>query len=142
MENTSVLKIPILHRTVPYIYVRMEHLTNRYRVSANYQYLNSNYGLKLSLIRDLEKIFNQDNKYFKIKDSQILKETTTDNWQDWNMIHEGNSLLISRLLVQRKDSLTSLIVLNRNFEDDKDSSIFFASDKYFTIDQFLEDSDV
>ena len=132
MDKIS-LKIPIMHRTVPYVYIKMSLINDRYRLSANYKYLNEQYKLKMSFIRNFEDIYNHNNKYFEIIDNMITikdhKNQTSS--QSWEMGSGENTLKIIRIIYI--DS--SLIYLFREYKGVKNCSIFFSSTELSSINQ-------
>lgn len=138
-------KIPILHRTVPYVYVKMNNLNNRYRLSCNYKYLNEHYGLQINFIRDLTKIEYPVNTFFKIIDNKIklsdlsdlsdLKNLEKVVNQTWELGDENNSLKIVRLIHDK----CTIIIFHRVFKEDENYSIFYASDSIPNINTFLKD---
>lgn len=142
MEDSAVIKLPILHRSTPYVYVKMDLSSKSYRLSANYKYLNEQYNLKINFIRDFNKIDCVNNKYFSVDttdDISVLLKNSTE-WQTWNMGDSVKGLLISRLIVTEGSDTNTIIVLKRFYDDDINYSLFFASTKYYTIDQFLGDT--
>ena len=140
-DDTISIKIPILHRTIPYVYIKASTVCNSYRLSGNYKYLNEHYQLKINFIRDLHKVekYHWANKYFNIDNNCNIEIDLNSNWQTWNLSDTPNNILtINRLIV--KDALgdSTIIVLNRNYNSDLNSSLFFASSEYFSINQFLD----
>jgi len=135
MENLS-LKVPVLHRTAPFIFLKMNKYNKNYRLSANYKYLNSKYDLKMNFIRDLDKIHYPDNKFFTIKENVIYLKKN-NNIQEWLLKEsEDNTLYISKIIYDD----TSIMVLKRIFQDDINYSIFFGSLSYYNLNHFLEES--
>ena len=140
-ENIN-FKIPILHRTVPYVYVKMNNFNNRYRLSCNYRYLNEHYGLKINFIRDLTKLEKLENTFFKITDNTIklndlnmLKDLKKVVNQTWELGSDKNTLKIVRLIHDK----CTMIIFHRIFENDENYSIFYASKTIPNINTFLKD---
>ena len=139
MEQKAItLKVPVLYRSVPYVYIKMNNIDNRYRLSGNYKYLNEHYGLKINMIRDFDKIEHSSNKYFSIVDNSIDLFKKSD-WQNWKMGEGDNTLLVQRMIINHEKENHTIIILTRNFKGDINSSIFFCSPSYYNINHFLED---
>lgn len=143
-NNDSLsLKIPILHRTVPYIYIKTSITCNSYRLSGNYKYLNEHYNLKINFIRDLDKINNdnKNNKYFILDNNNNINIKDGDKWQKWKIGSDtNNELHISRLIVDSALGASTIIILQRKYFEDINYSIFFSSTNYFNINSFLQES--
>ena len=135
MENIS-LKIPIQNRSTPYIFCRISDSTHNYRVSCNYEYLNTTYNLKINFYRNLD---ISKNKFFTLTKDKDIELTNYNDWQHWSLTHDSSNYIdISRLVIVEKDSCNSIIVFKRIFEEEYNCSVFFCSDKYFNIQQFIE----
>jgi len=133
MEYSS-LKIPITYRSAPYVYIKINNNSKRYRLSCNYKYLNEHYGLKMKFIRDLDNIYYPINKYFNIVDNEILINNDLDSlYQTWDLGSDENTLKITRIL---NDDVVFLI-LHRVYDGEYDYSIFYGSKKYNTINELL-----
>jgi hypothetical protein len=139
-DDTISIKIPILHRTIPYVYIKASTVCNSYRLSGNYKYLNEHYNLKINFIRDLIKIDGNhwDNKYFSIDPFGNVTTKEKSLWQEWCLnAAQDNTLMIYRLIIKDEKGDSTLIILNREYKDEKNSSVFFASNCYYNINQFL-----
>lgn len=135
MENIS-LKIPIQNRSAPYIFCRISDSTHNYRISCNYEYLNTTYNLKINFYRNLKEI--NKNKFITIYQNDI-KLNDFDKWQHWTLeVDKDNYIYISRLVVNESASCNSIVVFRRFFHMDYNCSVFFSSDKYHNINQFIE----
>lgn len=142
-DDTISIKIPILHRTIPYIYIKASTVCNSYRLSGNYKYLNEHYNLKINFIRDLTKIseWNWNNSYFNINNDVSIGIKTKHDWQTWNLSHDThNSLSINRLIIKSDKGDSTIIILNRDYRGETNSSVFFSSNCYYNINQFLEEN--
>lgn len=129
MNNLS-LKIPIMHQTCPYIYLRIGQDSNRYRISMNYKYLNEHYNLNLNFIRDLSKIHNHDNIFFKIENN-IIYPKNIGHTQTIKLGNNNNNKCIVHKIIYKK---TCIMVFERIFEDEVSNfSIFFASENINNI---------
>lgn len=137
-DKTISLRVPVLFRSVPYVYIKMNSIDNRYRLSGNYKYLNEHYGLRMNMIRDFTKIDNHSNRYFEIV-SGIAYVKHESDWQNWKMGKDNNILTIQRRIVQHKDISNTIMILTRKYYDETNSSIFFCSNQHYDINQFLDE---
>ncbi len=136
MENYESYKVPISHRTSPYVYMRLSSIDHAYRLSGNYKYLNEHYNLKLNFIRDLDKVYdkNKDNELFIIEDNHIkIKEI--NKWQTYSFGTVDNALLVYRILL----GTDTIMVLHRKYKGEDDFSLFFSSTTLYNINQRLEE---
>jgi hypothetical protein len=136
MENEyQSIKVPIMHRSVPYVYLKMSNDCNRYRLSANYKYLNENYNLKMNFIRDLEKIYNNNNKFFNIVDNKIIIKDRVQaaKYQTWEVGDDFNKLNITRIIFEA----TTILILHRDYKGDINHSLFYASTDDIDLNIFL-----
>lgn len=61
--DTITTKVPIKiggTDTQPYFFIKWACADKRYRISASFKYLNTNYGLHINIIRDFNKIKAED----------------------------------------------------------------------------------
>ena len=142
METENV-KVQITKNALPYIYLKISDDSNRYRLSANYRYINEHYNFKMNFIRNLDNIFPQNNKIFTIQDNKInissdIDKIVEEEIEEIEEIVVGkglNTLNIIKIII----GCTSIILFKRIYHDDENHSLFFASTKYNTINQFLEE---
>ncbi len=136
----KILKIPLNNNDTPHVFVKMNDIDNRYRISVNYQYLNEKYGLKMKMIRDLNKI-EKENDYFQITNNVVKIKykpiQPTPPIQTWQLGRLDNTIDVQRMLIQKGGTLTTLLIFKRNYYDDINYSIFFSSNHYNTINEFL-----
>lgn len=134
MSDHTSLKIPIMHRNNPYIYIRINNNDDHYRISMNYKYLNEHYNLKLKFIRDFSKIDNHDNKFFKIVDD-IIYPKNIGYTQTITLGTDRNKCIIYRIIYEK----TSIMIFKRMYEDSPENySIFFASENISNINDIGE----
>jgi len=136
MEKYESHKVPISEGSAPFVYMRLALDDKSYRLSGNYKYLNDHYNLKLNFIRDLEKIYpeNQTNTLFKIENNMILIKDLL-NWKKFEFGESDNTLNVYRLLLGED----SIMILHRNYLGDEDYSLFFSSTKLYNINQKLKE---
>lgn len=133
--NNSI-QIPLTTYNSPYIFVKINDIDDRYRISVNYKYLNENYNLKLKMIRNFDQIKNTCNQYFKIVDNQIYFESD----KQWVLGTEKNSVIIDRRIITENNHKSTIIFFKRIYNDTVNQSLFFSSDYYNTINEFLKES--
>jgi len=142
-KKESVLKVPILHRTVPYIYVKMNDTDEKYRISANYKYLNEHYNLKIGMIRDFSKINIKENNNQKETPWFVIYNKTIQvrheqEWQNWEMGSGDNTLIVKRIIIPHDDGMSTIIIFYRRFKEEYNCSLFFSSDKFYSINELLD----
>jgi hypothetical protein len=159
MENNNLnIRIQLFHEPNPFIYIQHDLESKRYRVSTNYQYLNTEYNLKIQFLRNFNQYHSDElinnplievlkhpgkntneltySIYFKFKQYQELEFkniTGTDN----DLI--SNNLKIFKYIYGtiEESNRTSVIIFNKKFGNDSNYSLLFTSEKFINIIEFL-----
>jgi len=138
-EKTFTTKVPIFNRSVPYIYIKMNDIDSKYRVSSNYKYLNEQYNLKINFIRDLDKISNKNNEFFILDSSNIKPvgdfELIKCEINDTNYTNIYKTIITEK--VYNKTETTTLMIIERVYREDINYSVFFTSTLYYSLDEFI-----
>ncbi len=138
-EDIVTEKIKLYTRNLPYIYLKYNINSNRYRISSNYEFLNKNYDLKIQYIRDLNKI-DKNNILFNIKDKCItLKD---DDKFDKDTFKEDDLNFVNVYkYINHNFKKTIIFIFKRVYKDDINYSIFFSSDVFYSLNEYLNNLD-
>jgi len=137
-KDTITQKISIFDNPLPFFYIKMDKLSNKYRISLNYEYLNIKYNLKINYIRDLDKI--DKNLLFEIcnENNVSIEESPAVRYiKDEFKITDDNYLEISKY----EDDYyvgTVFYIFKRVYKDDVSYSVLFFSDIFFNLNMFLD----
>ncbi len=147
----EVIQIPIMYRSVPYVYIKINDVDNKYRLSANYKYLNEHYNLRMNMIRDFNKIdiketinpitkesTNQkETPWFVIYNNSTIVVRCEQEWQNWEMGSGNNTLNVKRIIIPQGDSISTIMIFYRRYFDEYNCSLFFSSNKFYNINELL-----
>jgi hypothetical protein len=159
MENNNLnIRVQLFHEPNPFIYIQHDLDSKRYRVSTNYQYLNTEYNLKIQFIRnfgqyDLETLINNPlieilkhpsksqneltySVYFKTKQYQELEFKNSITNETNNI---SNNLKIFKYIYGsvNNNNRTSVIIFNKKFGNDSNYSMLFVSEQFANVIDFL-----
>lgn len=152
IENNLNIRIQLFREPNPFIYIQHDLNSKRYRVSTNYKYLNEEYKLKIQFIRNFSaldikyrnslieilshpgKDFKDYSVFFKCTDFEEL-EFKNEN------TYGSSSLKLFKFIVGSKNSnnRTSIIIFNKRYLTESSYSLFFSSEKFNNLDEFLID---
>jgi hypothetical protein len=147
IENNLNIRIQLFREPNPFIYIQHDLGSKRYRVSTNYKYLNEEYKLKIQFIRNFSAL---DIKY-KNSLIEILSHSGQNfsvffkctNFEEIEFKHDtetgSSSLKLFKFIDGNKsnDDRTSIIIFNKRFCSESSYSLFFASEKFNNLDEFL-----
>lgn len=149
--NNLNIRIQLFKETNPFIYIQNDLDSRRYRISTNYEYLNSKYNLKIQFIRDLNKLDKRIGSQNLIMDWLIHKEQQSIYFKDdiqlnveelefkFNSDSIWNIFKVFRYSYGDKEhnNRTSILIFNKKFGNDSGYSLFFASESFLNIEDFL-----
>lgn len=129
-QETEITKVPIgiVKDTQPYFFIKWARNDKRYRVSASFKYLNTNYGLHINIIRDLNKESTINPPANKIKFLLSLL-----NNQDYNII----SSTLKYVNYIDKDEETEIFFIKRSFNGEDNHVLVFFSLKYWSLNDYV-----
>ncbi len=137
MDCTLTKKIGLLSRTSPFIFLKLDKISDRYRISANYKYLNTTFNLKINYIRDLGKIQNSVNGLFTIQESGI--QDISDVFKRFKVkVENNNYCIVYKHLEEDDDTKNSILIFERYHNGTINYSVLFVSTEFFNIDQYLD----
>ncbi len=140
-DSTLTKKICLLHKFSPFIFLKLDYESARYRISTNYEFLNKNFNLKINYIRDLEKVDRLDNSIFEIKDNKIIPDQ--EYFKSFRIdVSSTNYCTVHKYLDKTEENVSSILIFERVYieKDEKDTnySILFVSDEFFSFNSYLK----
>ena len=147
-NDTSTYQIEILPEIIqskiftrwehnPHFFIKLDNTEKRYRISASFKYLNENWGLKINIIRDMNKI---------PKSSLITK--TADNLSFDSEIASDLGLELDRrtdiqdLVIERifdANSETVVFIISRTYDSDRNTALVFFSKNFWNVEEFFNE---
>lgn len=160
IKDSLVIRVPLLIDNDPFFYIKLNKLSNNYRVSFNYDHLNKMYGIKFNFIRNFDKIHIKNNCLFTILNNNItlgkIDSLSSNNISELSKLYYiskedfnvkvldstiTNNCSITKLTFKSKvdkTDITTIFILKRLYDDTVNYSILFSSCNYYKLDDFLE----
>ncbi len=148
-DNNLNIRIQLFREPNPFIYIQHDLSSKRYRVSTNYKYLNEEYKLKIQFIRNFSALdIKHENSLIEILSHSSLNFSVffkCTNFEELEFKHENeygtSSLKLFKFIDGSKEcnNRTSIIIFNKRYLAETSYSLFFTSEKFNNIDEFLVD---
>lgn len=121
----------------PHFFIKVDTIDKRYRISASFKYMNQTWDLKINIIRDLNKIFQ--NKIIK-PNAGVISPDIISKLQE-NRIHIDKLNNIPDVEVMRLfDPIrnTFVFIITRSFKENKNTSVVFFSKDFWDINEYFK----
>ena len=157
--NNLNIRIQLFKESNPFIYIQNDLDSKRYRISTNYEYLNSKFNLRIQFVRDFNKLEKLGSKRSDIKTNTLIewlifKDQQSIYFKDpssvevdemefkYNSVAVNDTWNIFKIFkytfgTYEQKNRTSVLIFNKKFGDDSSYSLFFSSEKFVNLDEFL-----
>jgi len=139
-DDIITKKIKLFDTPLPFVYVKISSISNRYRISANYEFLNTKYNLKINYIRKLSKI--DQNELFYVDNNLInFMDDSIELFETFDLSDKVNTNYIEVYkYIDPVHKNTIIYFFKRVFNNDVSSSVLFVSDIFFNLNLYFTQS--
>ncbi len=135
-DDFNTTEIPILLKEVPlqdthpYFYLKWFRHNKRFRISISFKYLHKHWDLRVNIIRNLEKISEDNLKfiYELLKNGSAFRKINYKDKQNnlgfWHLVDSENS--------------GEIFLFDRIYHGEKSSLLVFFSEKHWDMNSYLE----
>jgi len=138
-EEFNTTEIPIQIKDItdgiqPHFYLKWFPDNKRYRVSISYRFLHRTWDLRVNIIRDLNRISNNNMEFiYKLFKKHCSKESKI------SFLDENNKLGFLHIIDSKNHA--EFFLFERIFCGEKNRLLVFISDKYWSIEDYIDGSE-
>jgi len=149
----EIFKLPLFEEQLPHIFVQNALFENRFRFSTSYEKLNKDFGIKIQINRNLDCLKNTIKYLIFDKNLKGPKYTFKNKFKAFNSnfyyqhinrvkVNESSSIMIDKLRFKFGEEDTVIFLITKTYGlkgEDSSQGLFFASNKFFSIELFISD---